>query len=103
MHVIDLSSDNFGSLLSLLYLQSSWLIYTTKLIKAVHPRGLIGYFLFPGSFNHVANDIRSPMVTQYFAGVPDCIDSEYLVTEPLPNFDYIFKIEVQHSIFIKPQ
>jgi len=32
-----------------------------------------------------------------------CIDSEYLVTESLPNFVYIFEIEVQHSIFIKPQ
>ncbi len=43
------------------------------------------------------------MVAQYFIGISICIDSEYLVTEPLPNFIYIFEIEVQHSIFIKPQ
>ena len=69
----------------------------------LHPRGLLGYFLFPGSFNHVANDIRSPMVAQYLAGIPICIDSEYLVTESLPNFVYIFEIEVQYSVFIKSQ
>ena len=61
------------------------------------------HFLVPGSFNHVANDIRSPMIAQYFTGVPVCIDSEYLVTESLPNFVHIFEIEVQHNIFIKPQ
>jgi len=43
------------------------------------------------------------MVAQYFAGVPVCVDSEYLVAESLPDFVYIFKIEVQHSKFIKPQ
>ena len=60
-------------------------------------------FLLPGSFNHVANDIRCSMVAQHFARVPICIDSENLVAESLPNFIYIFEVEVQYSKFIKPQ